>query len=154
MVRTNDGASMPVKEAQGLPLVIAREMACGAERLRAFRRLPEPVKDRHQIDVGEAKLIAGEMARRGDAERQQLRERHRIHALRFRRRGLHCRVDHTGSTAPCARAAPQPAATMRMPAKSLKAADRVPDIGASLEASVSTIGGRQFAAKRPDVNAD
>jgi hypothetical protein len=41
-----------------------------------------------------------------------------------------------------------------MPAASLEAMDRVPDMSASLQAAGSTIGGRQFAIKRLDVNAD
>src|SRR5712664_1615011 len=49
-----------------VPVIIAGQMGCVGERLRAFRQLPDAMEDRQQIDVGEGELLVDEIAGLGD----------------------------------------------------------------------------------------
>jgi len=49
-----------------VPVVIGGEMGRGGDGLSAFGQLLDSMEDRHEIDVGEGELVAGEMAGLGD----------------------------------------------------------------------------------------
>jgi hypothetical protein len=49
-----------------MPVIICGKMASCGERLGAFRKLPDPMQDRQQVDVGEGEPVAGEIAGAGN----------------------------------------------------------------------------------------